>query len=71
MTTTKESALRVSRPNRARVRARNYSAAILRDKRRRVNIRMTRDFWRFLTVMAMIFGLPVIYMLLQQLLGVA
>ena len=71
MTTTKESALRVSRPNRARVRARNYSAAILTEKRRRVNIRLTERFWNIMLLVILFMGLPLIYMLLQKLLGVA
>ena len=71
MTTTKESALRVSGPSRARVRASNYSAAILHDKRRRVNIRLTERFWNIMLLVILFIGLPLIYMLLQQLLGVA
>lgn len=66
-----ERAVQVSRPYTAEVRANNHSTHILHDKRRRVNIRLTERFWNIVFLVILFMGLPLVYMLLQQLLGVA
>ena len=70
MTTTKK-AVQVSRPNTAGVRVDNFSAPILRHTHRRVNIRLTERFWNIVFLVILFIGLPVIYMLLQMMMGVA
>ena len=49
----------------------NHRNSIPQKHGKHYRITLTRDFWRFLLVMSMIFGLPVIYMLLQLAMGVA
>ena len=71
MTTTTKKAVQVSRPYTARVRAITHSTHILHDKRRRVNIRLTERFWNIVFLVILFIGLPVIYMLLQMMMGVA